>query len=233
MTGRLAVALAVLAATSAPALAQERGADVAAASNLPCDDARDARIRAHLERERRAARRWNLAWGVGYGVVAAAQAGMAAAEWAPFTEVDTTFETSLWVGAGKATIGLVSRIILPLRAAQPGPVDPADPCGSLAAAERALAITAGNQRKSVLLNAGGGVLVNVAGGVYLGLATDDWTTAGVSAGMGIAVTIVNVLTHPRRSWRRGVPEDAGAPRVTWSPVFVPGARTLVGVAGAF
>ena len=202
---------------------------VGRAAAQACDEARDARIRAQIERERRAARTWNVGFGAFYLVTAGAQAGFAAAEWAPLLDIDDDKVVSLWVGAGKSTIGLVSKLILPLETPRPAVI--ADTCASLAEAERALAELGRNQQKSFWLNALGGFAVNLGGAVIIQLETDNWTETATSFGIGIAVSVVTNFTQPRTTWRRGELPGPTA-TITVAPLVAPGATGLA-VAGSF
>jgi len=138
----------------------------------------------------------------------------------PIGANDDAAIANLWVGAAKSAFGAAAHAVMPLRI--PVPALGGDACE---AAEQALAVAAQRERQSLILNLGGGVLVNVAGGVYLGVATDDWGTAGLSVALGVAVASVAVWTQPRAAWRR--------PIESLTPIVVPGEQPLVGVTGRF
>jgi hypothetical protein len=117
---------------------------------------------------------------------------------------------SLYLGAGKATIGLGVRLFFPPRVARP--VLTGDACADQRAVRAAIARTAVRQRRSMALNVFGGLALNVSTAIYVGAVEDSWTDAGISFGMGTAVAVISALTQPRRVWRQGG-VDADGPLV--------------------
>jgi hypothetical protein len=117
---------------------------------------------------------------------------------------------SLYLGAGKATIGLGARLVIPPRVARPALTG--DVCADERALRAAIARTALRERRSMALNVFGGLALNVGTSLWLGLREDSWRDAGISFGMGTVVSIVSALTQPRRVWRQGG-VDADGPLV--------------------
>ena len=136
------------------------------------------------------ARLWNVGWGVTFAGAALGQASLAASLGDDI--VDDATRAGLYVGAVKASIGVVARVVLPLRIPQPTSCD--DAAAALAAARK-------KQRNGFWLNAIGGLVVNAGGTLYLGLVEDSWETAASSFAVGMAVSILSGYTAPRRAWR--------------------------------
>jgi len=112
------------------ALAGSAAAQPPAAS---CDPAAAAAARAIVDRDIGRARTWNIAWAIVYGAAAGLQFGMVAAEWTPLGEYDAEARAGALVGGVKASIGLASKFVLPLRLV-PAPAPTGDACADLAAA---------------------------------------------------------------------------------------------------
>jgi len=174
----------------------------AAAGAEPCDpgeaEARTARIQAHLDREKRRARRWDNAWLITFASLAAAQGALVAFEWTPLGEYDDTAEAGLQVGAIKAGVGALAHLVLRLKVVRPRRTG--DPCTDLAEAERALRATAKNEKRTFFLQHLGSLAVNVAGLVYLGTVQDSWGE-GAKSMAGYPVGVLAVYTQPRGSWK--------------------------------
>jgi hypothetical protein len=156
------------------------------------DCARDAaELRAHLETARRHATEWNVGWAIGYGVVAGAQLGLLA------THPTQSVEDTLYVGAAKATLGLLSRLIVPLRVTIPPP-NP-DACADRLALRAAVADAGRHERSEFWLLHIGSFAVNLAGAIYIGV-RGSWRAAAVSGASGYIVGLIGVYTIPRASW---------------------------------
>lgn len=193
----------------------------------PCDQVQAARtmaeLRGFLEGQDRRSRTWNISWTFGYGAAAAGQLAFAVKpEWAPI-DIDDDMQKSLYIGAIKASIGMVSRMVIPLRAIQPDP-DVNEPCAGAAAAEAALRITARKQKVSFWLNHVGGVAVNLSGALVLGIKYDAWAAAVSSFALGYAVGLLNGYTQPRAAWRD--PPRRRSSTVTVAPL--PNGLAIVG-----
>jgi hypothetical protein len=169
-----------------------------AAACPPDAAARAAEIDGILARERKRARRWDLGWAATFGTLSVAQAGLALAEWTPLGEFDEAAEASLWIGASKAAIGSLSRLVLRLKIPRGG--GEADPCERLASSESALREARRNQKRTFFLNHAGSLALNVTGLVILGLRYDSWTDGIVSFGLGYPVGLLSSYTQPRYAW---------------------------------
>ena len=92
--------------------------------------------------------------------------------------------------------GLPLKLTLPLRASRRHWDDP-DRCAVLARAERTLVGVEDNQRvaNGILAHAGN-LLVNAGIALILGLGYGRWTSAAISAGVGVAVGEANAFTQP-------------------------------------
>ncbi|HUH03314.1 MAG TPA: hypothetical protein VML75_15055 [Kofleriaceae bacterium] len=182
-----------------------------------------AELRGLLEDQARRSRTWNITWTIGYGAAAAGQLAFAVKpEWAPI-DIDPDMQKSLYIGAIKASIGMVSRMIIPLRAIQPDP-DIAEPCAGATAAEEALRITARKQKVSFWLNHLGGVAVNLSGALVLGIKYDAWGAAASSFALGYAVGLLNGYTQPDGAWKE--PRRQRSSTVTVAPL--PNGLAIVG-----
>jgi len=233
VTRALAAALIALALATTPAAAD---ADVAAgdppAAAATCDPARAARLARVLHAEARAAARWRWSWAAVFGAAAVGQLAVAAADLVPDDDRHHARLTSLYLGAGKATIGLGARLIIPPRVARPRPTG--DACADDRAARAAIAWTAVRERRSMALNVFGGLSLNVGTSLYLGLHEDSWTDAGISFAMGTVVSVISALTQPRRVWRRGGVDGDGPLVVGWQVTpWLDGRRSGLAVVGAF
>lgn len=166
-----------------------------------CDPARTARLQRVLRDEARAASRWRWAWAGVYGVAAVGQVAFAQADLVPEGDRHHAQLVSLYLGAGKATIGLAARLVIPPKIARPALTG--DPCTDARAMRTAIARTARAERTSMALNVLGGLSLNVGTSLWLGLREDSWADAGISFGMGTVVSLLSAFTQPRRVWRRG------------------------------
>ena len=108
----------------------------------------------HLEREQRHAKRWNLTWALTFGAAAVGSFAVGYAN--PFPSM----RDGLFVSAGKASIGALGRIILPLRIGMPAPAG--DTCADLVALRDAVRAAARKERGNFYVNHVGGLLVNGA-----------------------------------------------------------------------
>jgi len=119
--------------------------------------------------------------------------------------------------------GLPLKLTLPLRSARAHWGDP-DRCAVLARAERTLVSVEKDQALATgILGHIGNVLVNVGIGLILGLGYDQWESAGISFGVGVAIGEANAFTQPHHlrdvlaRYRSGqLDAPAPAPSVTWS-----------------
>jgi len=170
----------------------------AAAECGPDAALRDSRLRAHLGREARRARRWNIGWGVFFGVAAVAQLGLAMADVTPVGSGEAA-HVALYVNGGKAAMGALARVVLPLSIAR-APAPTGGPCVDLAASERALAAAARREKRSFWMLHAGSILVTVGGLLYLGMVEDSWKQGGLSVAVGYPVSLLSIYTHPRASW---------------------------------
>lgn len=155
-------------------------------------------LRTHLTRESRNARLWNTSWAIGFGAAAVAQVGLVGAEWNPIGTYDRDFEEQMYVGATKASLGALVRIVMPLRVRVPEPA--ADPCADVANLRAAVADAGRRERRSVWLTIIGGTLVNLAGSALL-WERRNFSTAAQSFATGAVVGPISAWTQPRRSWK--------------------------------
>jgi hypothetical protein len=170
---------------------------------------------------------WSWTWG---GVYAAGAVAQAAA--LPFTS-DHGKRIDLYVGVASTSFGALTLTALPLQLTVPlrlarGHFAEADRCAALARAERTLFKVEKDQRLATSwVGHVGNILVNVGIGLILGLGYDRWSSAALSAGVGIAVGEANAFTQPHHL--RDVIEryrsgrfDLMAPRMTWAVVPIAG-----------
>jgi hypothetical protein len=157
-----------------------------------CDPHEAAKLRALLERDASHARKWNLAW---TGIFGSAAIGTFAVGLAnPFPEL----QTGLYVSSGKATIGALARLILPLRVPVPEPNS--DPCADVEALRTAVALVAKRERRNFWINHVGGILVN-GGGALIVWKYESGAQALLSIAIGYPVGLLSNYTAPRRTWK--------------------------------
>lgn len=172
------------------------------ASSAPRAEAADCatdadRLRTHLEQADISTSRWQLAWTIAFSAAAAGQFALALTEWNPFGEFDDTYRDTLLVGGTKATIGVGSRLIFPLRAHVPAPN--ADRCVELAELRRSITALGKKERQSFWLTHIGGTALNLAGvGVLWYL--HSFKTGALSFAISYPVGITSAYTLPRKSW---------------------------------
>ncbi len=171
-------------------------------------EAEAADLRVHLRAERDSAFWWNTGWAIAFGVAAAGQLTVALLELTPGGEFDRDNADTLYVGAAKATIGLASRLVLPLTI--PVPVKLDDPCRDLASLRDALTLAGTRERRSFWLTHLGGTALNLAGAILLGYRR-SFEIGALSFAIGYPVGLANAYTQPRRSWKKWRREQA-----TWS-----------------
>lgn len=162
-------------------------------------EARIAKVRAVLAHDAVHARRWNLAWGIGFGAAAAGQFALTLADYSPLAEYTDDVEHGLYIASAKAAIASLTHVILPLKIVRPGPRTD-DVCADLAAAERALHKTGTNEKRAFWLNHLGGLAMNVAGVLILGMGLDSWREAWLGFAIGYPVGVIHAYTQPRRGW---------------------------------
>jgi hypothetical protein len=176
--------IAIVAATAAPA----RGA--------PCDE-EAVELRAHLDEEKRRTFRWNTAWAIAFGAAAATQLTLALTETNLFGEFDADYEDTLYVGASKATIGLLARVVVPLRVSVPAATG--DACRDVALLRDALEEAGKRERRSFWLTHIGGTALNLAGAAILTYRR-SFKTGAISFAISYPVGPASAYTQPRRSW---------------------------------
>ena len=198
---KLAAALVVLLLLVAPARAQP-----------DCASEAD-RLRAHLVEAKVSTRRWNLAWSIAFGAAAAGQLALAMTRTNPFGEFTSAYQDTLYVGAAKATVGLASRLVLPLGTSVPPPE--ADRCAELTALRATVARLAIKERRLFWLTHIGGTALNLAGALVL-WRRQSAGVGGVSFLISYPVGPVSAYTMPRKSWHLWREEGAG-----WSFAIVP------------
>jgi hypothetical protein len=187
----------------------------------PCDPAaatrRRAVIEAQLAADARPSRIWNTGWAIGLGVSAAGN-GILAIEpdWAPI-DVDRGLRAGLATTAIKSTIGAAGRVVLPLNVGRVAPPT-GDACADVAAAEAALAWTAGKQKRTFWLNLVGATALHIGSTLVVGIGYDDWTTAVIGLGTSMIVTAAIAWTQPRGAWKL---HKLGTPRESSSWLLVP------------
>jgi len=154
-------------------------------------------LRSHLDQAARATFRWNLAWGVLFGGAAVGQVVLAVTETKPFGTFDAAYRDTMYVGAAKATIGMASRIVMPIGVSVPP--RSADRCAELVALRASLMTIAGKERRTFWLTHLGGTALNLAGAVYL-WHRHSFSTGAISFAMSYPVGPISAYTLPRKSW---------------------------------
>jgi hypothetical protein len=173
------------------------GAPVHAAT---CDDKSEAAARVHFIRTTLASERarlnvWAWSWGGSNAALALGQ-GIAT----PFLR-DRGLRIDFIVGAASNAAGSAFALIQPLGFPDLARLEDAslenDPCRVLAVGERLLADGAAYEALSRgWLAHAGNVVFNVAVLLVLGLGFERWNSGFISAGIGLAVGITQILTQP-------------------------------------
>ena len=154
-------------------------------------------LRTHLEREARRAHRWNTAWAIAFGGAAVAQLALAVTETDPFGTFDRDDQEILYLGAAKATLGVASRVVRPLRVHVP--VASGDACTDVAALRDALADAGRHERQTFFLTHLGGLAVNLTGAVILAVRR-SFGVGALSFALSLPVAPLSAYTQPRGSW---------------------------------
>ncbi len=165
---------------------------------VAADCAADAdRLRAHLVAVEPAVFRWNTTWTVALGAAAVAQFSLAATETNPFGTFNADFEEAMYVGGTKATIGMLSRIVTPLRVRMPAPN--ADRCAELTALRASVKKLARQERQNFWLTHAGGLALNLAGGFFL-WHRRSFRVGAISVLTSLPVGWLIAYTLPRKTW---------------------------------
>jgi hypothetical protein len=140
---------------------------------------------------------WNLAWTATFAIAAVGSAGTAV--FAPRAWIESEPRAGLYVTAAKATVGVVAKLVDPLRIDVEGLCH--DPRPASKRARHALLVEAAQrERHTLILNIFGGLAINTGGLLYLGYGRGAWQTAWISFGIGTAVGVASTLTAPVQSW---------------------------------
>lgn len=156
-----------------------------------------AELRAQLSAEARRARIWNIGWGAAFGVAAVGAVALAVTETRPFGTFTDDDRDLYYVAAGKATIGLAARLVIPLRIDVPAAA--AEPCADAIALRAAVAEAGRRERRMFWLGHLGGLAVNLAGVVVLA-ERRSFGIGALSFAIGYPVGLASSYTQPRRSW---------------------------------
>jgi hypothetical protein len=188
------------------------------------DCAADAdRLRIHLEQAEVSTGRWQLAWTLAFTAAAAGQFALALAEWNPFGEFDDKYRDTLLVGGSKATLGIGSRLLFPLRTHVPAAN--ADRCVELAALRKEVTRLGKKERQSFWLTHIGGTALNLAGAGLLWY-RHEFKTGAVSFLISWPVGITSAYTLPRKTWKLWRAE-----KETWTVGVVPSSEQTMFVFG--
>jgi len=181
-------------------------------------------LRAHLEEADTNTFRWNLAWSVLFGAAAVGQVVLAVTETKPFGTFDDAYRDTMYVGAAKATIGVLSRVVTPLSFTVPD--RNADRCAELVALRASLTTIAKKERQSFWLTHLGGTALNLAG-VGLLWYRHSFKDGAISFAMSFPIGPIGAYTMPRASWHRWREQNA-----SWSVgITVHPEHTMFSLAG--
>ncbi len=151
-------------------------------------------LRTFLIAEARRADTWNTLWALGFGAATVVQVAVARSELAAS---DALRREQLYVGAVKASIGLASKLVLPLRLHVSEPIEA---CADVRALHKAVALAAKKERRSMWLTIIGGTTVNLLGSAWLWI-RHDFKTALPSFLSGLPVGPIGALTQPKGALR--------------------------------
>jgi hypothetical protein len=174
------------------------GSPIAVATARPDCQGEAKALRTHLTAEAHRADLWSTAWAFVFLAATSGQLVAANAEINPLGDFDAAFEEQLYVGAVKASLGLASKLVLPLRLSIPAPTG--DDCADARTLRKAIAVAADKERKSIWLTLIGGTAINLAGTIWL-WARHDLKTGLLSFASGAPVGPISALTQPRGSMR--------------------------------
>lgn len=169
---------------------------VSSADAAPCDEEAVA-LRTHLEREARRAQQWNTAWAIAFGAAAVAQVALAVTETDPFGTFDRDDQELLYLGAGKATLGAVLRVVRPRRVRVP--LASGDACADVATLRDAVAEAGRHERQAFFLTHLGGLALNLSAAAVLAYRRSLGVGA-LSFALSFPVAPLSAYTQPRRSW---------------------------------
>ncbi len=155
-------------------------------------------LRTYLTRERGKAETWNTLWALGFAGATVGQVLLASERINLFGEFDAAYREQMYVGSIKASLGLGSKLVFPLRIHVPEPA--ADECDDVRRLKKAIAIAADKERKSILLTIIGGTIVNLSGSIWL-WARHDFKTAATSFATGVPISPISALTQPRNAMK--------------------------------
>lgn len=208
---KAALLVAAVLATAAP---REASADCVADAD---------RLRAHLEQAETSTSRWQWGWTIAFTAAAAGQFALVLAEWNPFGDYTDKYRDTLIVGGTKATIGIGSRVLFPIRTHVPAPN--ADRCVELAELRKEVTRLGKKERQSFWLTHLGGTALNLTG---LGILwyRHSFATGAVSFAMSYPVGLASAYTLPRKSWHLWRDEKA-----TWSVGIAPSREQTMLVVG--
>lgn len=182
------------------------------------------RLRLHLEQAERNTYLWNTTWAVLFGTAAVGQIVLAVTELKPFGTFDQATRDTYYVGAGKATLALATRVFTPLRVSVPARSD--DRCAELVALRSTLATLAKKERQGFWLGHIGGLTLNLAATGFL-WHRHSFSDGALSFAMSFPVGLASTYTMPRASWKLWRAEKA-----SWSvAVAIHRARTMFSIAG--
>ena len=158
-----------------------------------------AELHRHLESEASRARTWNTVWAILFGAAVVGQATLAIVEVDPLGgDYDDETRDTLIVGAGKATLALGSKVVLPLRV--PAPALTNDACADVAIQRKALALASKREARSFWLTHIGGTVVYLAGATILTV-RHSFKVGAISFAISYPVGPASAYTQPRRSWK--------------------------------
>ncbi len=155
-------------------------------------------LRGFLTAEARRADTWNTLWALGFGAATVGQVVVAQAEVKPGGEFDAAYREQLYVGTVKASIGVASKLVTPLRISVPARAS--DDCADVRALKKAIALAAERERKSIWLTLIGGTAINLTGAIWLWI-RHDFTTAATSFLTGVPTGPLGVWTQPKGAMR--------------------------------
>ncbi len=193
-------------------------------SSSPCQG-RAAYFDEELTRDARNARVWTVGW----GITSAATSGFSFTLGALENDRNKRIGDYVWGGASLIPLALL--VLFPLRVMRyPGTFEAedaasSDPCASLPHKEAFLAESAAQEAAGVAwYSHAAGIAFNVGLGVGLGAGLHEWRDNLVSAGIGVFLCELQILTQPVGAIRAQHLAIQG--RWQLSPLAIPNARGL-------
>lgn len=157
-------------------------------------------LRLSLNQDARLATRWRWGWVLGFGFVGAFNLGNSFSG-GPALET----QSADYVGLVTSGISIIPLVVKPLKVTHDGPAfdsrvaaaGPSDTCELVAQGEKLLELDAENEHGGVSwVIQTANVVVNLVAGAVIGFGYHSWSSAGITAGVGLVLGEAMIQTQP-------------------------------------